>query len=198
MAKQTASNTIGPFFHHIMTPEDHDFVGITDNRMAGKSTKGERIKVEGRILDGDGKPLRAAMLEIWQANVSGRYNAPQDTRNDVTLDKKFTGFGRVSAGNRGKFEFETIKPGAVPSSGNALQAPHINLTLFAAAIHSHLYTRLYFSDETDANDIDPVLTSVGEKRRVTLIAKRKNTKDGPVYRFDVKLGGDGETVFFDV
>ena len=198
MAKQTASNTIGPFFHHIMTPEDHDFVGITDNRMAGKSTKGERIKVEGRILDGDGKPLRAAMLEIWQANAAGRYNAPQDARNDVKLDKKFTGFGRVSAGNRGKFEFETIKPGAVPSSGNALQAPHINLTLFAAAIHSHLYTRLYFSDETDANDIDPVLTSVGEKRRVTLIAKRKNTKDGPVYRFDVKLGGDGETVFFDV
>ena len=82
--------------------------------------------------------------------------------------------------------------------GNAMQAPHINLTLFAAAIHSHLYTRLYFSDETDANDIDPVLSSVGEKRRVTLIAKRKNTKDGPVYRFDVKLGGDGETVFFDV
>ena len=198
MAKQTASNTIGPFFHHIMTPEDPDFVGITDNRMTGKSTKGERIKVEGRILDGDGKPLRAAMLEIWQANAAGRYNAPQDARNDVKLDKKFTGFGRVSAGNRGKFEFETIKPGAVPSSGNAPQAPHINLTLFAAAIHSHLYTRLYFSDETDANDIDPVLSSVGEKRRVTLIAKRKNTKDGPVYRFDVKLGGDGETVFFDV
>lgn len=198
MAKQTASNTIGPFFHHIMTPEDHDFVGITDNRMAGKSTKGERIKVEGRILDGDGKPLRAAMLEIWQANAAGRYNAPQDARNDVKLDKKFTGFGRVSAGNRGKFEFETIKPGAVPSSGNAPQAPHINLTLFAAAIHSHLYTRLYFSDEADANDIDPVLSFVGEKRRITLIAKRKNTKDGPVYRFDVKLGGDGETVFFDV
>ena len=198
MAKQTASNTIGPFFHHIMTPEDHDCVGITDNRMAEKLTKGERIKVEGRILDGDGKPLRAAMLEIWQANAAGRYNAPQDARNDVKLDKKFTGFGRVSAGNRGKFEFETIKPGAVPSSGNAPQAPHINLTLFAAAIHSHLYTRLYFSDETDANDIDPVLSSVGEKRRVTLIAKRKNTKDGPVYRFDVKLGGDSETVFFDV
>lgn len=198
MAKQTASNTIGPFFHHIMTPEDPDFVGITDNRMTGKSTKGERIKVEGRILDGDGKPLRAAMLEIWQANAAGRYNAPQDARNDVKLDKKFTGFGRVSAGNRGKFEFETIKPGAVPSSGNAPQAPHINLTLFAAAIHSHLYTRLYFSDEADANDIDPVLSFVGEKRRITLIAKRKNTKDGPVYRFDVKLGGDGETVFFDV
>lgn len=198
MAKQTASNTIGPFFHHIMTPEEPDFVGITDNRMTGKSTKGERIKVEGRILDGDGKPLRAAMLEIWQANAAGRYNAPQDARNDVKLDKKFTGFGRVSAGNRGKFEFETIKPGAVPSSGNAPQAPHINLTLFAAAIHSHLYTRLYFSDEADANDIDPVLSFVGEKRRITLIAKRKNTKDGPVYRFDVKLGGDGETVFFDV
>jgi protocatechuate 3,4-dioxygenase alpha subunit len=198
MAKQTASNTIGPFFHHIMTPEDHNFLGITGNRMAGKSIKGERIKVEGRILDGDGKPLRAAMLEIWQANAAGRYNAPQDARNDVKLDKKFTGFGRVSAGNRGKFEFETIKPGAVPSLGNAPQAPHINLTLFAAAIHSHLYTRLYFSDEADANDIDPVLSFVGEKRRITLIAKRKNTKDGPVYRFDVKLGGDGETVFFDV
>ena len=125
--------------------------------MAGKKTKGEKIKVEGRILDSEGKPLRAAMLEIWQANAAGRYNSTMDARDDVKIDKSFTGFGRVSSGDKGKFEFETIKPGAVPSSGNALQAPHINLTLFAAAIHSHLFTRLYFSDETEANDIDPVL-----------------------------------------
>ena len=198
MPKQTASNTIGPFFHHILTPEGHGKTGITDNKLAGKKTKGERIRVEGRILDADGKPLRAAMLEIWQANAAGRYNSPVDDRDEAQLDKKFSGFGRVSSGRKGKFEFETIKPGAVPSSGNALQAPHINLTLFAAAIHSHLFTRLYFSDETEANDIDPVLTSVGEDRRGTLIAKRKKTKNGIVYRFDVKLGGDGETVFFDV
>ena len=198
MPKQTASNTIGPFFHHILTPEGHGKTGITDNKLAGKKTKGERIRVEGRILNADGKPLRAAMLEIWQANAAGRYNSPVDDRDEAQLDKKFSGFGRVSSGSKGKFEFETIKPGAVPSSGNALQAPHINLTLFAAAIHSHLFTRLYFSDETEANDIDPVLTSVGEDRRGTLIAKRKKTKNGIVYRFDVKLGGDGETVFFDV
>ena len=198
MAKQTASNTIGPFFHHIVTAEDHDLDRIAGSRMAGKKTKGEKIKVEGHILDSEGKPLRAAMLEIWQANAAGRYNSTMDARDDVKIDKSFTGFGRVSSGDKGKFEFETIKPGAVPSSGNAQQAPHINLTLFAAAIHSHLFTRLYFSDETEANDIDPVLTSVGEDRRGTLIAKRKKTKNGIVYRFDVKLGGDGETVFFDV
>ena len=165
--------------------------------MAGKKTKGEKIKVEGRILDSEGKPLRAAMLEIWQANAAGRYNSPMDARDDVKLDKKFTGFGRVSSGNKGKFEFETIKPGAVPSAGNAPQAPHINLTLFAAAIHSHLFTRLYFSDETEANDIDPVLSSVGEVRRGTLFAQRKLTKNGIVHRFDVKLRGRA-TVFFDV
>lgn len=198
MARQTASNTIGPFFHHIMTPEEHGLKGVVDHRLADKKSKGERIRVEGRILDAEGKPLRAAMLEIWQANAAGRYNSPADDRKEVKLDKKFTGFGRVSAGNRGKFVFETIKPGSVPSAGNAPQAPHINLTLFAAAIHSHLFTRLYFSDEIEANDIDPVLNSIGDKRRGTLIAKRKNTKDGAVYRFDVRLGGDGETVFFDV
>jgi len=198
MKKQTASNTIGPFFHHVITPEDHGRKGIADNKLAAKKTKGERIRVEGRILDGDGKPLRAAMLEIWQANAAGRYNAPGDDRREIKLDKNFSGFGRVSAGNKGKFEFETIKPGAVPSAGNAPQAPHINLTLFAAAIHSHLFTRLYFADETEANEIDPVLSSVDDARRGTLIAKRKDTKKGPVYTFDVRLGGDGETVFFDV
>ena len=75
MAKQTASNTIGPFFHHIVTAEDHDLDGIAVSRMAGKKTKGEKIKVEGHILDSEGKPLRAAMMEIWQANAAGRYNS---------------------------------------------------------------------------------------------------------------------------
>jgi protocatechuate 3,4-dioxygenase alpha subunit len=198
MVKQTASNTIGPFFHHAMTPEVHNLKGITDNYLAGKKTKGDHIRVEGRILDAEGKPLRAAMLEIWQANATGRYNSPMDDRNDVKLDSKFSGFGRVSSDSKGKFEFETIKPGSVPSSGNAPQAPHISLTLFAAAIHSHLFTRLYFSDEVDANEIDPVLSSVGDTRWDTLIAKRKKTKNGIEYRFDIKLGGEGETVFFDV
>jgi len=198
MVKQTASNTIGPFFHHVMTPEGHDLKGITDNYLAGKKTKGEHIRVEGRIIDAEGKPLRAAMLEIWQANATGRYNSPTDDRNDVKLDSTFSGFGRVSSDSRGKFEFETIKPGSVPSSGNALQAPHINLALFAAAIHSHLFTRLYFSDEVEANELDPVLSFVGDTRGDTLIARRKNTKNGIEYRFDIKLGGEGETVFFDV
>jgi protocatechuate 3,4-dioxygenase alpha subunit len=198
MVKQTASNTIGPFFHHAMTLEGHNLKGITDNYLAGKKTKGDHIRVEGRILDAEGKPLRAAMLEIWQANATGRYNSPMDDRNDVKLDSKFSGFGRVSSDSKGKFEFETIKPGSVPSSGNAPQAPHISLTLFAAAIHSHLFTRLYFSDEVDANEIDPVLSSVGDTRWDTLIAKRKKTKNGIEYRFDIKLGGEGETVFFDV
>jgi protocatechuate 3,4-dioxygenase alpha subunit len=198
MAKQTASNTVGPFFHHILTPGEHGKKALVDNKLAGKKTKGEHIRVEGRILDGDGKPLRAAMLEIWQANAKGRYNAPADDRADVKLDKSFGGFGRVSASEKGKFVFETIKPGQVPSTGNALQAPHINLILFSAAVHSHLYTRLYFSDEADANEIDPVLAAVDEARRETLVAKRRKTRDGVVYKFDIRLSGDRETVFFDV
>ena len=198
MPKQTASNTIGPFFHHILTPEGHKKTGITDNKLVGKKTKGERIRVEGRILDADGKPLRAAMLEIWQANAAGRYNSPVDDRDEAQLDKKFSGFGRVSSGSKGKFEFETIKPGSVPGTGNAPQAPHINLTLFAAATDIHLFTRLYFSDEEEANEIDPVLSSVNAARRDTLIARRKKTKKGIVYRFDVQVGGDDETVFFAI
>ena len=198
MPKQTASNTIGPFFHHILTPEGHEKTGITDNKLVGKKTKGERIRVEGRILDADGKPLRAAMLEIWQANAAGRYNSPVDDRDEAQLDQKFSGFGRVSSGSKGKFEFETIKPGSVPGTGNAPQAPHINLTLFAAATDIHLFTRLYFSDEEEANEIDPVLSSVNAARRDTLIARRKKTKKGIVYRFDVQVGGDDETVFFAI
>jgi len=198
MTKQTASNTIGPFFHHVLTPGEHGKKVLVDNRLAGKKTKGEHIRVEGRIVDGDGKPLRAAMLEVWQANAKGRYNSPVDDRKDLKLDKSFGGFGRVSASDKGKFNFETIKPGQVPSTGNALQAPHINLVLFAADLHSHLFTRLYFSDEADANEIDPVLGAVGEPRRETLIAKRRKTKDGVVYKFDIRLSGDRETVFFDV
>ena len=198
MAKQTASNTIGPFFHHVVTPEEHGFNGIAGSDMAGQNPKGEKIKIEGKILDSEGIPLRAAMLEIWQANAAGRYNSPMDKRDEIYIDKKFSGFGRVAAGDKGKFVFETIKPGPVPSNGNVLQAPHINLTLFAAAIDSHLYTRLYFSDEGEANEIDPVLKSIGDERRSTLIAKHKKTKSGIVYCFDVILGGDGETVFFDV
>lgn len=149
-------------------------------------------------MGADGNPLRAAMLEIWQANSVGRYNSLIDDRNELRLDKDFNGFGRVAAENKGKFEFQTIKPGQVPSAGNSLQAPHLNLILFAAAIDSHLFTRLYFSDEMHANDFDPVLSSIGGKRRGTLIAKRKISKRGNFYRFDVKLGGDNETVFFDV
>ena len=198
MPKQTASNTIGPFFHHILTPGGHEKTGITDNKLVGKKTKGERIRVEGRILDADGKPLRAAMLEIWQANAAGRYNSPVDDRDEAQLDRKFSGFGRVSSGSKGKFEFETIKPGSVPGTGNAPQAPHINLTLFAAATDIHLFTRLYFSDEEEANEIDPVLSSVNAARRDTLIARRKKTKKGIVYRFDVQVGGDDETVFFAI
>lgn len=198
MAKQTPSNTIGPFFHHILTADEPGRKGIVDNKLAAKRTKGEHIRVEGRITGPDGKALRVPMLEIWQANAAGRYNDARDKRTDLKLDKGFTGYGRAAATPQGKYIFETVKPGPVPSNGNAPQAPHINLTLFAAGLHTHLYTRLYFSDEAEANDIDPVLNSVPEKRQGTLIAKRRNTKDGPVYRFNIALSGNDETVFFDV
>ena len=201
MAKQTASQTVGPFFLYSLTPElatGIRYTGYTSDVLAGDGTAGEHIVVEGRVLDGEGSPVPDSMIEIWQANAAGRYRHDEDGRADVPLDDGFLGFGRTGTDKDGRFRFHTVKPGAVPGLGNAWQAPHIAVCVFARGMLSHAYTRLYFADEAGANETDPVLNSVDTARRPTLIAERTESRGQIVYRFDIRLQGEGETVFFDV
>lgn len=190
MPGQTPSQTVGPFFHLGLYREG-------ENVMAGPDAAGQRIRIEGRVLDGAGAVVPDAMIEVWQANAHGRYAHPED-RQDKPLDPGFKGYGRAATDAEGRFWFETVKPGQVPGRGNVLQAPHLSLTIFARGMLSHLYTRLYFADEAAANEVDPVLSAIADpKRRATLIAAREAGGDLPVYRLDIVLQGEAETVFFD-
>ena len=197
MTKQTASQTIGPFFHHILIPRDYGQPNFPDASMATPQTAGEHIRVQGRICDGDGQPVDPALIEIWQADANGRYAHAADTRAEIEQDESFTGFGRAVTDAGGRFIFDTVKPGAVPGPGNALQAPHINVTIFARGMDVHLFTRLYFFDEDQANAIDPVLNSVAETRRSTLLATRSEDGGRITYTFEITMRGENETVFFD-
>ncbi len=188
--KQTPSQTAGPFYS----------LGLTRspmNVLATDTTQGEKIRVEGQVLDGDGNVVSDALVEIWQANAYGRYNHPED-KQEKPLDPSFTGWGRCGTDKAGQFFFNTIKPGPVPGNGDTVQAPHINVVVFARGMLVHAYTRIYF-DGDPANDSDPVLSLIRNKaRRRTLIAPREE-KDGKViYRFYIRLQGENETVFFDM
>ncbi len=195
--KQTPSQTVGPFFAYCLTPQAYGNRGIADHVLSTPGTVGEHVRIEGQLLDGNGEPVPDALIEIWQANHHGRYAHPDDGREDVPLDPGFRGFGRAGTDERGRYRFETVKPGRVPGRGNALQAPHVNLVVFARGMLSHAFTRIYFADEADANADDPTLALVDEARRDTLVAPRRETPGGPVYEFDIHLQGDHETVFFD-
>jgi protocatechuate 3,4-dioxygenase alpha subunit len=183
----TASQTVGPFFHFGLTRPGW-------NDLASGGAAGRHIRVEGRVLDGDGAGVPDALLEIWQANAAGKYDHPED-RQDKTLDAKFRGFGRVCTDNDGRYAFTTVLPGQVPGRGNALQAPHINMTVFARGLLKHLVTRIYFADQA-ANEADPVLSAIEDAAvRGTLLARPAGEA---VYRFDVVLQGAGETAFFEI
>jgi len=200
--KETASQTAGPYVHIGLIPHQAGFDIFQNNFgnvLAGAQTKGEHIIIEGRVLDGTGTPVRDALLEIWQANADGRYNHPADHQK-TPVDPTFRGWGRTGADfNTGIYTFETVKPGVVPGRHTRTMAPHINFWIVARGINIGLHTRMYFSDETEANAKDPVLNLIEQdERRATLIAKR-NQRDGrTVYTFDIVLQGDNETVFFDV
>src|SRR6266850_1792379 len=188
--KQTPSQTVGPFYSLGLTQQP-------TNLLASDTTRGERIRIEGYVFDGDGKTVPDAMVEIWQANAYGRYNHPDD-KQEKPLDPSFLGWGRSGTDKTGVFSFETVKPGPVPGSDGSVQAPHINVTVFARGMLVHAYTRIYFCDEP-ANKTDPVLSSIDYKgRRETLIAAREEKNGKPVYRFDIRLQGENETVFFDM
>jgi len=161
--------------------------------MVTPQTRGERVTIEGRVLDGDSAAVNDAMIELWQANADGRYAHPDDSQEKL-LDPDFHGFGRAATDERGYFRFYTIKPGSVPGPSNQLQAPHINVSVFARGLLKRLVTRIYFPDEP-LNTTDPVLKSVASERRATLVARLDQFG---VLRFDIVLQGENETVFFDV
>lgn len=193
MSGITPSQTVGPYFAFALTPTDYDWNVAISNNLVTPDASGERIRIVGRVLDGDGAPVGDSMLEIWQADAAGRYAHPADQR--APPNAAFKGFGRVGTDREGRFCFETIKPGAVPGPGGALQAPHIAVVVFSRGMLTHVFTRIYFADEP-ANAADPILAMVPADRRPTLIARRENGGPHPTWLFDVRLQGDGETVFF--
>jgi protocatechuate 3,4-dioxygenase alpha subunit len=201
--KETASQTAGPYVHIGLIPHQAGFEIFEknfSNVLVTEATPGERIRIEGRVIDGIGTPVRDALLEIWQANAAGRYNHPAD-RQEKSADPNFRGWGRAGSDfQSGLYAFDTIKPGPVAGrSGRGIMAPHINFWIVARGVNIGLNTRMYFADETEANAADPVLRLVEqEARRATLIAPRTMRDGVPVYTFDIKLQGDQETVFFDV
>jgi protocatechuate 3,4-dioxygenase, alpha subunit len=183
----TASQTVGPFFKIGL-----DWL-VTDD-LVGSGVTVEKLTVEGRIVDGDGKPVGDALVEIWQANAHGKYAHPEDTQ-DKPLEPGFKGFGRVPTDDDGRFRFATIKPGRVPAPDGGLQAPHLNVTIFMRGMLRHLITRMYFPGEASNAD-DAVLNAVPADRRATLIAKPIAGKLSAL-DWNVVLQGAGETVFFD-
>lgn len=185
----TPSQTVGPYFH----------LGLTGPRsvarLAGAATKGERVALTFRVFDGNGEPLNDSMIELWQANAAGKYRHPDDPRPEA-IDDDFWGFGRAGTEEDGSCQFETIKPGRVPGPGGVLQAPHINVTVFARGLLKHLFTRVYFAGDP-ANAEDPILALVPEERRPTLLLQPDPACAGH-WLFEVHLQGEQETVFFDV
>ena len=190
----SASQTVGPFFNFGLTT--NHALGI----MAPDDAEGEHITLIFRVIDGEGQPTPGdSMIELWQADSQGRYQHPVDPRF-ATADKNFSGFGRLETDANGVCVFETVKPGSVVGRrGHRPMAPHINFWIVARGINIGLNTRMYFSDEAAANGADPVLNLVEpDVRRQTLIAQREQRGTEVVYRFDIYLQGDRETVFFDV
>lgn len=183
----TPSQTVGPFFHFALP-----YLG--GETLTNEATLGERITLEGCVTDGAGEAVTDALIEIWQANSQGRYNHPEDTQ-DRQLDPNFNGFGRTCTDGQGRYCFHTIKPGAVPGPDGVQQASHIAVSVLGRGILKRMATRAYFEGDP-ANDADPILALIPKERRSTLIATRIG--DGAAYRFDIRLQGENETVFFDI
>jgi protocatechuate 3,4-dioxygenase, alpha subunit len=192
----TPSQTVGPFFKYGLTPDgQYDWNDAFTANLVTPDSSGERIRVEGRVFDGDGQPVGDCMLEIWQADAQGRFSDPKDKR--ALPNSSFRGFGRCGTDPNGAYAFDTIRPGTVPDPDGTPQAPHLLVAIFARGMLLHLYTRIYFDGEA-ANAADPVLGLVPAARRRTLLASRREGAGNPVYRFDIRLQGDGETVFFQL
>ena len=142
MSGITPSQTVGPFFDYGLTPTGrYPWSDLAGNNLVTPDVAGERIRIEGRVTDGDGEPVNDAMIEIWQADSQGRYAHPRDNR---APNASFKGFGRAGTDADGRYSFETIKPGAVPGPNGGMQAPHILVAYFSARpAHPHIYAHLF-------------------------------------------------------
>jgi protocatechuate 3,4-dioxygenase alpha subunit len=191
---QTPSQTVGPYFAYGLTATQYgyDFDQPFDAVLALDNASGERIRLEGRVIDGDGNPINDALVEISQADGEGRY--PQTPDEARALG--FRAFGRVGTGTTegNRFVFHTVKPGAQAPG----EAPHINVIVLMRGLLLHAFTRVYFGDEAAANAKDEVLQSVPADRRHTLVAERVVQGGAVSYRFDIRMQGTDETAFFDV
>ncbi|RGD89456.1 protocatechuate 3,4-dioxygenase subunit alpha [Acinetobacter sp. SWAC57] len=199
---ETPSQTGGPYVHIGLLPQQANievFENNFNNQLVQEKTLGERIRLEGQVFDGLGLPLRDVLIEIWQADANGVYPSATDIQGKA-VDPNFLGWGRTGADfETGFWSFNTIKPGAVPGRKGTTQAPHIALIIFARGINIGLNTRVYFEDEAEANAQDPVLKGIEwAPRRQTLIAKREQRDGEVVYRFDIRIQGEDETVFLDI
>ena len=196
LLKETPSQTAGPYVHIGLAlaaagiePREHEIW----NQMAKPEAPGEHILLLGNVYDGNGHLVRDSFLELWQADDQGHYHI------DFDQDKPFNSFGRTATTfDAGEWTVQTIKPGIVNNAAGVPMAPHINISLFARGVNIHLHTRLYFSDEAEANAKDPVLNLIEQPaRRETLVATRCEVDGKLAYRFDMRIQGEGETVFFD-
>ena len=199
---ETPSQTGGPYVHIGLLPQQANikvFENNFNNQLVQENTLGERIRLEGQVFDGLGLPLRDVLIEIWQADANGVYPSTADIQDKV-VDPNFLGWGRTGADfETGFWSFNTVKPGAVPGRKGTTQAPHIALIIFARGINIGLNTRVYFEDEAEANAQDPVLNGIEwAPRRQSLIAKREERDGEVVYRFDIHIQGEDETVFLDI
>ena len=185
----TPSQTVGPYFSLCLEGP------CSIRTMAPADVQGERVKLRCVVFDRAGRPVSDTLIEIWQANAHGKYNHPAD-RQTKPIDRRFLGFGRQVTDENGVCEFDTIKPGRVPSRGHALQAPHLEVAVFTRGILKPLITRIYFSGE-GSNDACPVLALVPKARRRTLMAEPVVGQPGS-WRHEIRLSGAKETVFFDV
>ena len=187
----TPSQTVGPFFANALLGEDRSELVHPD--------RPDAVRISGTVYDGAGEVVPDAMIEVWQANGSGRYAHPEDDRDELPLEEGFEGFGRFGSDPDGSFSFVTVKPGPVPGpdgAGGPWQAPHIAVCVFARGLLKRLTTRIYFPDEREANARDPVLLSVEDPGlRETLVARDEGDA---TLRFDIRLRGDQQTAFFDV
>lgn len=198
--RETASQTAGPYVHIGLAPGAAGFdiyrqeLGFD---ITGPNAKGEKIRVEGIVIDGMDSPIKDVLLEVWQANSEGHYAHPE---GGGPVEDGFRGWGRVITDfDTGEWGFDTVKPGPVMGRNGRMMAPHLNFWIVARGINIGLNTRMYFEDEAEANAKDPVINLIEwERRRATLIGKR-SVRDGvTVYRFEIRLQGEDETVFFDV
>jgi protocatechuate 3,4-dioxygenase, alpha subunit len=191
--KQTPSQTVGPYFAYGLCPQQYDFdyKSLFTSVLADREAAGEHITIVGQVFDGDGKVIGDAMIEMSQVDADGRY---PESREEI-LKTGFHGFARMGTGTdpHKRFIIETVKPGRVSPE----QAPHVNVIVTMRGMLLHTFTRIYFEDEAQANEQDAVLAAVPADRRGTLIARRE-PKSANVYRFDIHMQGDNETVFFDL